>query len=142
MLERMSIMAPDIWEPLGFSSMFAYDKKPQETPAADISFYSNGPKCRFPSQADMTFIVDGQAIRVTDNLADEKLGRGTLISLSEPGTDSCKESLDVLLPRKLYLRIANAESVEVQFGQLRFRLADKHLKALSELAHRMTAPKS
>src|SRR5437660_12597791 len=37
MLERMSIMAPDIGEPLGFSSMFAYDKKPQETLAADVS---------------------------------------------------------------------------------------------------------
>src|SRR5437588_3593250 len=51
-LERMSIIDPNLGEPIGFSSMFAYDKQSQEIPAAYISFYSNGPKCRFSSKSD------------------------------------------------------------------------------------------
>jgi hypothetical protein len=140
-LERMAIIGPDVGEPIGFSSMFAYDKKSQAVPAAYISFYSNGSKCRFPSKSKVTFIADGQAIRIADDPVTANLGEGKSISLSEPGPDGCKESLDVLLPPEVYFRIANAQIVDVQFGELKFRLNENHLNALRELARRMAVSK-
>jgi len=140
-LERMSIIGPEVGEPIGFSSMFAYDKKSQAVPVAYISFYSNGSKCRFPSKSEITFVADGQAIRIANKPVTAKLSEGTSTSLSEPGPDGCKESLDVLLPQRVYSRIANARLVEVQFGELKFRLNENHLNALRELARRMAESK-
>jgi hypothetical protein len=141
-LERMSIASPDAAdEPIGFSSMFAYDQKSQAVPAAYISFYSLAPKCRFPYKAEVIFVADGENIRVGDDPGAAKRGEATAISLSERGGDRCKESLDVILPQRVYFSIAKAQMVEVQFGELRFRLNENHLNALRELGRRMAAPK-
>jgi hypothetical protein len=137
----MSIASPNaVGEPIGFSSMFAYDKS-QAVPAAYISFYSLEPKCRFPYKTEVIFLADGEAIKVGDAPGAAKRGEPTAISLTESGGDKCKELLDVLLPQKVYLSVANAQVVEVQFGELRFRLNENHLNALRELARRMAAPK-
>src|SRR5258706_4156019 len=140
-LERMAIVDPDVGGPIGFSSMFAYDEKSRAEPAAYISFYSSGSKCRFPSNSELIFVADGRVIHIANEPATANLMAGKLISLSEPGVGKCKESLDILLAKSVYFSIANAEIGDVQFGELKFRLNANHLNALRELTRRMTALK-
>ena len=140
-LERMLIQSPDAsGEPIGFSSLFAYDEKSHSAVLVYISFYSEIKKCRFPTDPEVTFNVDGESFRVGFDLEAAQRGEGIAMSFAEPERGRCQESLDVLLPQKLYLKVAKARNVEVRTGKLKFKLSAMHLKALSELARLMVSP--
>jgi hypothetical protein len=141
-LERMFIKAPDATgDPIGLGSLFVYDEKSQVVTHAYISFYSLSQKCRLPYEPEVTFVVDGNSIRIGHDFETAKRGEGIATSFAEPEGGKCNESLDVIIPQKTYLRIANAERVEVQLGSVKLQLGEMHLKALQELARRMVAPK-
>ena len=138
-LERMFIKSPDSQsEPIGFGSLFGYDEKSKFVPSAYIAFYSYAEKCRFPTDPDTTFIVDGDPIRVSSNPEAISRGEGNAFSFSELEGGKCNDSLSIILPQKVYLKIANAKrSIEVRVDKLKFQLGELHLKALNELARRM-----
>jgi len=133
----------DEGEPIDISSMFVYDKDLPVVVAANISFHSLASKCRFPQKAVVTFVVDGeQQLRLEDEPQAAKKDQGTAISLSEREGARCKESLDLMIPKAQYFQIASARTVDMRFGDLKFRLNQNQLDALRDLARRITTLKS
>ena len=142
-LDPMVIEDPgDSGEPIDVASMFVYDKDSPVVPAANISFHSLASKCRFPQKAVVTFVIDGEQLRIEDEPQAVKKDQGTAISLSEREGARCKESLNLMIPQAQYFQIANARTVAVRFGDLKFRLNQNQLDALRDLARRITTLKS
>ena len=110
-------------------------------PKTHSGFYSVSPTCRFPTKAAALFTADGHTVSVSDDPEAATHGEGSATSLSELEGNRCSESVDVILPQRNYLIIANARAVEIQMQGLRFDLNQNQLKALRELADRMTGAK-
>jgi hypothetical protein len=126
-------------QPIGFSSMFVYSERSPEIPAAYISFFSAASECRFPQNAGVRFVIDGQTINFGQSarLGTTVLGSVTILSEQEGGT--CNESINVIVPLADYVRIVNAKKVDLQIGKLNFSLEENQSKGLRELAHMIEA---
>lgn len=137
-VERMPVDKTDTsGEPVELSASFS-----QGLARASIDFYSLAPKCKFPSRiSEVIFVADGETIRLVDDVFAARRGEGSSIfSFNKLEGGKCDSKLYVAMPQRIYLKIANARSVEVRTGELKLRLGENSLKALRELARRMLPP--
>jgi hypothetical protein len=82
-----------------------------------------------PDQRDLSVLVDSETIR---------LGRMQLVDTSKPGTwDTKVETLETVIPYKVFKRIALAQSVEMKVGPSAFELREKNRLALRDLDSRV-----
>ena len=137
-LERILIESSDAPSaPVELKASFAFitkDNKSVVWPLVTLAFTSRAAKSRFPDRPNVTFLLDGKLIKIRGVEAAERGGE-IATSFAEPGV----EWLDISISTNTFIAIADAKSVEMQVGQLRLRFQDEHMKALRELAKRMTS---
>lgn len=143
MLEPMLLEVPDSPDAtFEFSSDITYgtqNGKPFFLPPS-LNFTARPPRGRFPRAASVTIIMDGLPLKlrgVTDaissgNISASSVGEGIVAS----ETTDREEMLDVLIPAKTFIALANAKTVEIQVGSFTFPLRETHLKALREMLNR------
>ena len=88
------------------------------------------------NQRDLSAVADGETLR---------LGRMTLVSnaVSEGWfAEDAKEVLEVSVPYELFLKLAQAEHVELSVGRTTFALRDKNVAALRDLNNRVRLPRT
>ena len=77
-------------------------------------------------QRDLSVVADGQTYR---------LGR---MRLSSQSTDTLMtETLDVVIPYQVFVKIAKAEVVEMKVGPSQFQLREENILALRDMANRV-----
>lgn len=74
----------------------------------------------------------------------ERLDLGTATEIErqvhmDPSSVSVREYVSVVIPLTLFQKLARAGSVEMQLGNIEFRLSDRHLATLRAVASRMSS---
>lgn len=76
---------------------------------------------------NLTFLVDGESLKLGEMMRNGDVENGGVT-----------EYLNFPIPTDKFLKIVNADKVEVQVGTTEFALKESHLEALRDLASRMT----
>lgn len=95
-----------------------------------MAFVSVSYEWKYLRNYDLIFLLDGKERLV------EKTSRN-----SEIESRSVTEIISAIMPLSEFLRIANANTVEVKLGTTTFSLTTEQLEALRDLASRMQARK-
>ncbi|HJQ33071.1 MAG TPA: hypothetical protein VJ866_12865 [Pyrinomonadaceae bacterium] len=88
------------------------------------------------NQRDLSAVADGETLR---------LGRMTLVSNAVADSwfaEDAKEILEVSVPYELFLKLSQAEHVELSVGRTTFALRDKNVAALRDLNNRVRLPRT
>ena len=122
---------------------FQYDgKDPVKPKHISIAFFKVVPKCTMPLHPDITFLLDGEFVRIPpsfkgwrDREPDEE---GVPFAFGEMKRDGlCHEWTALFISQKNFLRLVAAHEVEVHINNLKFKLTETNLEALRDLASRM-----
>ena len=101
-----------------------------------IWFHSTSRACRYPSGHFIMLVrTDSESIQISSDISGSKSG-DVVSTFSEP-EGGCVESLWAHLLKETFLKIVNAQNVDIKFGALTFHLGKNHLQALHDLAARM-----
>lgn len=139
-LRGVMLQAPSLKGELGLSSVLTYDGVARTLRGAHVTFHSLAPRCRFPEEAAVNVVVDGERTLVGGRGREPAArGEGTVTISRVDAGGKCEEELALTLPPTLFLRMANASDVEVRAGSFKFGLGAPALKALWELAGRINA---
>lgn len=155
-LSRMLLPSPDKQaDPMTFLSLLTYDEGTRYILLAYLSFYSNADKCRFPETPEVELDLDGEKVLIKspflakEDLSPEEIKKGMATSFNNPVNGKCKESLELILPHDLYLKVTGTKKrISVRTGKIQFALEGRALFALNEMAKRirhsevLTEPKS
>jgi hypothetical protein len=146
-LGRMLLASPDEQgESMNLLSMLTFDDQSKYILLAYLSFYSNAKTCRFPSTPEVELNLDGEDILIKSPFLSKELGpkeikKGIAMSFNDPENGKCNESLELLLPHDLFLRVAGTKKrILVRTGKIQFALEGRALLALNEMAKRLKAP--
>ena len=101
-----------------------------------LTFEAKNWDARHPTnERELSAVADGETVR---------LGRMKLVSqgVSEGWFDEdAKETLEVSIPYESFLKLAQAEYVELSVGKTTFPMRDKNLAALRDLNNRVKLPR-
>jgi len=127
---------------LRLAAGFQYEgKKPGKPKHISLAFYTLYPNCKFSFKPKLTMRVDGELVEFgftfksfRERKPDEE---GVAFSFSEMEGERCNELLAMFISRKNFLKLVNAQNVEVTVDAFRFKLTKSNLEALRDLASRM-----
>ena len=127
---------------LRLAANFQYEGKvPAKPKHISLAFYTLYPDCKFPFRPDLTMFIDGKSVRFghtfksfRERKPDEE---GVAFSFSEMEGDRCNEVLAMFISQKNFLKLVNAQNVEVEVDDFKFKLTETNLEALRDLASRM-----
>jgi hypothetical protein len=84
-----------------------------------------------PAERGLTVVADGQTLKLGSmSLVSNDVGSGLLV-------DKSKEVLEISIPHEAFVKIAQAESVQMRVGSDAFPLRDKNVAALRDLNSRV-----
>jgi len=116
-------------------------KTPVRPEHISLAFYTSYPDCKFPYGPTLSMTIDGESVKFEytlksfrDRKPDEE---GVAFSFSEMEGNKCTEVLAMFISLKNFLKLVNAQNVEVQVDAFKFTLTDASLEALRDLASRM-----
>jgi hypothetical protein len=126
---------------LRLAASFEYDgRTPTKPRHISFSFYALYPDCKF-SSSKVTMKLDGKLLRFgtsfksfRERKPDEE---GVAFRFDEIEGEKCSDSLAMFISQRNFLRLVNANDVEVQIGAFEFKLTEANLEALRDLASRM-----
>jgi hypothetical protein len=121
---------------------FQYEgKTPIKPKHISLAIYTLYPECKIPFTPNLTIFVDGEPIKFEysfkswrERKPDEE---GVAFSFSEMEGERCNEVLAMFISQKNFLKLVNAQNVEIQIAEFKFKLTDSNLEALRDLASRM-----
>ena len=128
---------------LEIAAVFQYPGKVAQKPKhISLGFYGDYAECKFSPQPKMTILADTERLDFgwnpkgfRDRKADEE---GVAFSFNEGGGGvKCDEVMFMFISQSNFLKVVNANNVEVEIDKLKFKLTESNLEALRDLASRM-----
>ncbi len=127
---------------LRIAANFLYEgKTPAKPKHISLFFYTLYPDCKFAPKSKLMMFFDGEEVKFEysfksfrERKPDEE---GMAFSFSEMEDNRCNEILAMFISQKNFLKLVNAQNVEVQVDDFKFKLIEANLEALRDLASRM-----
>jgi hypothetical protein len=114
-----------------FADLSYPGKTPRQPEKVNLSFYASAVRPVFrEEELELNFLVDGERVPV-----------GTMRITDEDKTKSLvKQTVSVALPYETFAKIARGKKVELQVGNLEYKLTDAHLESFRKLLEDAAKP--